>query len=240
VCPETTNCDSSSVGPARLRLATWNIKAASQQGLDAVVDELDQLDADVVLLQEVDIGVERSGNVDQPRTISTRLGYQYAFAPTLELEGGAYGIAVLSRLPFEAVDRISLTNEGAAEPRVALDVHVCLGSTSLRVTNHHADYTVAAAQKSVLEVLMALENGREERVVFAGDFNQEPEDIGPTACVEAGFTDAVVPFDASGTRGARRIDYVFVGNAIATWVVGAGVVDGDASDHRALVVDMQP
>jgi endonuclease/exonuclease/phosphatase (EEP) superfamily protein YafD len=87
---------------------------------------------------------------------------------------------------------------------------------------------------------MALENGREERVVFAGDFNQEPEDIGPTACVEAGFTDAVAPFDASGTRGARRIDYVFVGNAIATWVVGAGVVDGDASDHRALVVDMQP
>jgi endonuclease/exonuclease/phosphatase family metal-dependent hydrolase len=239
VCPHFTHCEPNAVAPARMRVVTWNIKVGSQRGLDKIIDTLRALNADIILLQEVDSDVERTGHVDQPRVIAEALGLAYIFAPTLNLEGGTYGIAMLSRLPFASAARIPLSNDDAAEVRTALAVDVCVGARQWRVINHHADYELAGAQRSVVEVLQALAAQRGSRTIFAGDFNQPPSERGPRACPLAGLVDAVAPFDTHATWGSERIDYVFVDRTIVDRVVDAEViVVGKASDHNAVIVDL--
>jgi crotonobetainyl-CoA:carnitine CoA-transferase CaiB-like acyl-CoA transferase len=91
----------------RLRAASWNMRAARSASLDAVAEVIAQIDPDVIALQEVDVGVLRTGRVDQPALLAQRLGYHHAFAASIEYQGGVYGLAVLSRVPFrfESIER---------------------------------------------------------------------------------------------------------------------------------------
>ena len=62
---------------ADLRLASYNIKSAQHvaNGLDAVAATLRALDADVVSVQEVDRGTERSNRTDQTAELAERVGF---------------------------------------------------------------------------------------------------------------------------------------------------------------------
>ncbi|MCY3003234.1 MAG: hypothetical protein NTV21_15650, partial [Planctomycetota bacterium] len=63
--------------PRELRVASYNIKHG--EGLDGRVDlertaaVLARFDADLIALQEVDVGVRRSGGVDQPHALAQQL-----------------------------------------------------------------------------------------------------------------------------------------------------------------------
>ena len=89
-----------------VRLATWNIFGGrtwdgARVDLDLTLATLRRLDADLVALQEVDRDLPRSGRVDQARALGEALGMDWRFAPALlGPGGGAYGIALLSRLPL--------------------------------------------------------------------------------------------------------------------------------------------
>jgi endonuclease/exonuclease/phosphatase family metal-dependent hydrolase len=227
--------------PERIRIVNWNIKVGMQRGLDAVRDTLRELHPDVVLLQEVDDNTVRSKHVDQARALAEGLGAQfdYAFAPALELQGGSYGIAMLSRLPFQAAGVIELSNSGTNEPRTAIDAQLCAGPSPLRVVTHHADNSVTGSANSCNEILDTLLRSPLERTIFAGDLNQPPTESGPTACVDAGLLDVLAERDPTPTFSTRRIDYFFVGRQLAEQVVDAKVVQTDASDHELIVMDLR-
>jgi endonuclease/exonuclease/phosphatase family metal-dependent hydrolase len=241
ICPATRACDPSAATPKRVRIVDWNIKAGTERGLEAVLDTLRALDPDVVLLQEVDYNAERTARVSQPEVLARALGrdYQYVFAPTMALEGGLYGIAALSRLPFRAVGLIALTNTDNAEPRTVIDARLCAGQSQLRVLNHHADYMKEGAAQSCSEILEALSEQRVPLTVFAGDLNQGPAEPGPTGYLHAGFHDVLADRDARGTFGSDRIDYFFADDELAARVVAGQVVRTRASDHNAIVMDVQ-
>jgi endonuclease/exonuclease/phosphatase family metal-dependent hydrolase len=140
-----------------LRIASWNIeksihaKAAAEalkseaaflrhlkpsvlSNPDRLKEALRQrerlITADVLLLQEMDIGLPRSGYLDATREIATALGMNYSYAPqqleidpvTLGIEPGAsapdssrykglFGIAVLSRYPIVAASAFQLKSQ---------------------------------------------------------------------------------------------------------------------------------
>jgi endonuclease/exonuclease/phosphatase family metal-dependent hydrolase len=236
--PALSACAATSHELPALRVASWNIKAAQTVGLDAIVAQLLELDPDVVLLQEVDSNVERTFGVDQPRVIAEALGFDHTFAPTLALEGGLYGIATLSRLPFSSAKRIELSNVDAYEPRTALDVSVCAGSMQLRLVNHHADVVREAAAASLREIVAELSNQAPHPLVFAGDFNQKPDDAGLLECRRAKLHDALESLDPRPTRGKNRIDYAFVDAQSSSSVIAGSVVPTTASDHHALLVEI--
>jgi endonuclease/exonuclease/phosphatase family metal-dependent hydrolase len=235
-CPRTQRCSSGKFPAATIRVASWNIKVGEVQGLAAVVNVLREVGADIVLLQEVDVTVQRSGDVDQVRAIADELGYQSTFAPTVALEGGLYGIAMLSRVAFQSVVRVPLTNLYAGEPRTAIEAEFCWGA--LRVVNHHADYMPAGAEESVIE-LLDVATASSAPTLFAGDFDQIPSDRGPQACVQADLRDVLADLDPAPTFGDRRIDYVFANKLASSMVQSARVVPTDASDHALLVVDLR-
>ncbi|CAK0749136.1 hypothetical protein CVIRNUC_001887 [Coccomyxa viridis] len=93
-------------GGSSLRLVQWNIERGYE--LAKVIEDLKQLSADIVALQEVDIGCERSDSVDTGEAIAKALGMNYAFlcefeelhSPVRDARsqgGGVHGNAILSR-----------------------------------------------------------------------------------------------------------------------------------------------
>lgn len=90
--------------PSRLRVLCYNIHYG--QGTDGRYD-LERLAAvinkakpDLVALQEVDVGVKRSGRVHQAQQLAELTGMAVRFGPTQHYEGGLFGNAVLTRLPI--------------------------------------------------------------------------------------------------------------------------------------------
>ncbi len=77
---------------------------------DRIATILAYINADIVLLQEVDQGVPRSRGVDLARELAEDLGYPYyAVGHNVSLRKGRYGNATLSRYPILRERNIDLT-----------------------------------------------------------------------------------------------------------------------------------
>jgi endonuclease/exonuclease/phosphatase family metal-dependent hydrolase len=104
----------------RARVAAWNIQRGRR--FDEIVAALRAIDADVVLLAEVDCGMARSGNRHVARALADALGMSYAFGVSylvLEDDWGESvdgvsnelalaGTAILSRAPLDAVENVDV------------------------------------------------------------------------------------------------------------------------------------
>jgi endonuclease/exonuclease/phosphatase family metal-dependent hydrolase len=224
---------------ATLRVVTWNIKATRDASVERVAEELAAMDADVIALQEVDVSARRTGETDQPRRLSEALGYGYTFAAALYWDGGVYGLALLSRLPFVSVERHRLDMTASSEPRIALDVTLCHGGQTLRLLDVHADIDPVAAARQVSEAAELARPDVDGRVLLLGDFNQAPSDAGVTAALAVGLVNLFAD-DERPSFADRRIDYVLAGGELARAVVNVDVWQTNVSDHNALIVDFNP
>jgi endonuclease/exonuclease/phosphatase family metal-dependent hydrolase len=127
-----------------LRIATYNLLhgldlRSGRVDLDAVCQAILGLGVDIVAVQEVDRGLERTGGIDQVSRLAALLGWYGAFGPALlgdpdtrwsvcpvEERGGvcenpggpAYGVGLLSRLPLTGIRRVLLPGggDGARKP----------------------------------------------------------------------------------------------------------------------------
>lgn len=164
--------------------------------LPAVAAWLRSLDADVLVLQEVDRGLDRSGGVDQVAWLADALGCEGIFSPALagnpdrsweeagpqaEADGG-YGLGVLSRVGLTEVVRSRLPYGGPGtrtgpeapglhrdeEPRVTLSATVGDG---LRVSTTHLSYVFWQAVPQLGRALEAAARGHRGPGVFLGDIN---------------------------------------------------------------------
>jgi alpha-N-acetylglucosaminidase len=235
VAPDVGACADAAT-PSRLRVVTWNIRAGLSSSLDTIAEKLAAFDADVIALQEVDRHADRSGDVDQAAELGTRLGMTSTFAAARTEGRGEFGVALLSRLAFETARRVALPSDNAFEPRVAVDAHLCAGDFHLRAASVHADIYPWAARQNADFLADTMRESVGEGVVVAGDLNGSPDADGPAAFLSRGFVDASA--DAP-TFGGRRIDYVFVDNAVGD-VGPRSVPDtGEASDHLPMLVELQ-
>lgn len=232
--PPLLSCDPEAPLAERVRVASWNIHAGRTSSLDTVANVLAATDADVIALQEVDVGVQRTGEIDQPAVLASRLGYEYVFAQSIEYQGGAYGLAVLSRLPVAAVARISLDAATASERRIGLDVTVCAGPSPLRIVSTHLDYIPEANVQNTRDLLAAVDGA----LLLAGDFNVEPEASSIQEVLAAGFYDVLAARDPAPTYGGRRIDYLFADARLSGAVISGEVMETADSDHHLLIIDV--
>ena len=81
-----------------LRVAAWN--AERGRLLEGSIELLARVDADVVLLSELDSGMARSGNADVPRRLAESLGY-----------GGAFGVEFIELGLGDAAEEARLLAE---------------------------------------------------------------------------------------------------------------------------------
>lgn len=238
-----------------LRAMTFNI-AAGHGDIEGIVEVIEAHDPDLVGLQEVDVHwSERSDHEDQIRHLSEALGMHAFFGEiyTLEPEEDArppreYGLAVLSKEPFEHQENHRLTRistlEEEPEPKLLPgfpEVAVEVGGQRIHLFNTHLDYRpdpeVRTAQ---VEEMLAITSEADGPLLLLGDLNAEPGDEELAPLFEV-FDDAWQGPEEGGLtypadEPAKRIDYVLHSDHFQ--VEDAFVVETEASDHRPLVVDL--
>ena len=235
----------------RLRVLVYNIHAGKDAGgvnnLQRVAEVIEASRADVVLLQEVDRKTTRSGGDDHLAELESLTGMRGAYGKSLDFQGGAYGIAVLSRWPIAPVDVVPLRTEppqpragGSIEPRVALIVE----TNGMTIMNTHFDASnVETYRLQEVEQLLALVRQSGARpALIGGDFNAEPASAVYERLRDSGLRDAFL--ECRGTKGltypadapVKRIDYLFLTKPFRC--VSAEVLPSQASDHRALLVEV--
>jgi endonuclease/exonuclease/phosphatase family metal-dependent hydrolase len=167
----------------RIRVATYNIHRAI--GVDRrfrperIVDIVSSLDADLVLLQEVDEGAPRSRELDLGRELARSLGYpHFAIGHNVTLRKGRYGNATLSRHPILRERNIDLT-VGLRKRRgcqhTAIELHTVAGRRHrLEVFNLHLGLSAREREQQVAILARSRELVALPRTVgclVGGDFN---------------------------------------------------------------------
>jgi endonuclease/exonuclease/phosphatase family metal-dependent hydrolase len=239
-----------------IRVLSYNIHAGKdatrQPNLERVAKVIDSLRADVVLLQEVDRGTERSGRVDQVAVLERLTGMHGAFAKSLDYQGGDYGIAALSRWPIDSAETVPLPTNPPAdrasdmyEPRVAIHLLLSTPAGKLNVLGTHlgAERESTFRDQEARDLLQHIGThiAPGAPVIIGGDFNSAPEsDI--HASFAQHFQDSWEKcgsgdgFTFPADTAVRRIDYLYSRGLRCT---AAEVVDTQASDHRPLLVDFE-
>jgi endonuclease/exonuclease/phosphatase family metal-dependent hydrolase len=232
----------------RLNVMSYNIHVGigmdKKLDLARIAEVIKRQRIDIVGLQEVDRGVERTGRVDEMRELARLTGMDYAFAHNLDYQGGQYGVAVLSRFPILAIDHRRYANRRERERRGFIRVEVEVEGRRLNFVTTHLDYQFLDGRVFETEQLLkALEDVRGPLVV-AGDFNEEPPGGAYEMMLKAGFADGWKQETAAGLtypadKPTKRIDYVFYRGLGEDVAATASVPDTLASDHRPLVVSLK-
>jgi endonuclease/exonuclease/phosphatase family metal-dependent hydrolase len=243
-------------GPAdrEIRVLVYNIHAGKDakgvDNLERVAQIVRDSRADVVLLQEVDVGTRRSANVDQPARLRELTGFHVAFGKTLDYQGGLYGIAVMSRWAIDSsgvaslpIDPPQLRSGVSYEPRGALRAFIRSPYGGLVALNTHLDASRDDNyRRQEARTIVALADSLRPRglLLVGGDFNSEPGSAVQATLSAAALHDAwrmcgigkglTFPADA----GTKRIDYLYLPDGVGC--ARAEVIPTDASDHRPLLV----
>lgn len=162
------------------------------ENLEAILKVMRDSRADVILVQEVDVGAERSGRTDQARLLGEGLGFHYRFAPAIDFQGGKYGIALLSRWPIlehrvvplflpdygKSHPEWGIAGEGLEEQRVALVARVDVPGRPLTVINTHLGLSQHQRRIQTAQLAALIEEQLQlpgRSVVLGGDLNCEPD-----------------------------------------------------------------
>jgi endonuclease/exonuclease/phosphatase family metal-dependent hydrolase len=177
------------VAAVRLRIATFNIRhgapATSYHGLpDKLAQACLGLDADVLGLQEVDVGVPRSQYADLAKVVADACGMAYYFAKARRHAGrGQYGNALLVRGSIHDVEVVPLSGDHRhtlaigpltlkpfREARNVILAAVDVSGHRLSIGTGHLA-TDRSAQQAQLSKAAARLTARPAPRVLLGDFN---------------------------------------------------------------------
>lgn len=225
----------------RFTVAAYNIKHG--RGMDDEVDlarvaeVLRRLDADVITLQEVDKGTERTGRVDQVAVLAELLGYEGFHGAHRPYQGGEYGNAILTRLPVRRARTLAIPSaSGSALAVHEVEVDVT-GMGPVSVVSVHLAGT-PDERMAQADSVTSFFTRHDHPVVLAGDFNGRPDDpvverLGRSwTILEKEGDPSTYPADAPD----REIDFVMVRTDDPLSPVGHRVVpESEASDHRPIV-----
>ncbi len=236
-------------GRASFRVMTYNIHHG--EGLDGEVDlkriagVIRKEKPDLVALQEVDKGTERTWHRDFPAELAALTGMTCVFSNNYSFQGGEYGNAILSRFPVKSVANHHYRMLRIGEQRGLLQVVVDVKGQELVLLNTHLDHRPDDSERlaSAAELHRVVEQYEGRPIILCGDFNDVPGSRTWQKIAEL-FEDAWLAagegngFTSPASRPARRIDYLWVTGMRLT-PLRLWVPVSDASDHLPVVGDFK-
>ena len=234
-------------GKHQLRVLCYNVHWAL--GTDGKYDVarlakvINESKPDLVALQEVDVGVRRSGQVHEVRELAKLTGLAARFGPTQHYQGGLFGNAVLSRFPILDVEIHPLpytesTPEKTTYPRGAIAVTLKgPNDKPMRFISTHFQHNVAEDRLAEAKAINRLFASDDSNIptVLAGDMNAVP-DAAPITELHRKWSNAIdeqATPTAPATKPRSRIDYIFYRSTSHFRLIESKVIpESVASDHR--------
>lgn len=171
---------------------TYNVHSC--RGLDGrvlpgrIARVIEEFNPDLVALQELDVNRRWSKRLDQPLLIARHLRMQSHFQPAIAMKGEHYGIAILSRYPFEIKKSVDLPSYQKSVPgkklpflkyffesRHAIWTSVIIGGREIYFVNTHLSLRARERLEQV-KSLLGQEwlniDSHKIPTIFCGDFNE--------------------------------------------------------------------
>jgi endonuclease/exonuclease/phosphatase family metal-dependent hydrolase len=235
--------------PITLRVMSYNIHHG--EGLDGKLDleriakVITDAKADLVGLQEVDRGTERTHKRDLPAELAKLTGLTVQFDRNIPHQGGAYGNAVLTRFPIKRAKNTHLKSFANGEQRGVQQIVLDIQGREVLFMNTHLDARRDPAERehSATELRTIVAAAGAMPIILVGDFNAAPTapsiaairefltDSWPVVNKTDGFTIPV-------KKPTKRIDYIWSTPASIT-PVKMSVLYSEASDHLPIVAELK-
>lgn len=232
-----------------LKLMSFNIRHGADKDnkmhLDTTAAAIVAERPDFVGLQEVDVNAKRSGAVDEATELGRHTGLHATFAEAIPLQGGSYGVAVLSREKPLSVVRKPLPGK---EPRALL---LCeFGDFWFGTTHLDLDEDMRLDSVEIIRSAVC-ERAKDKPVILSGDWNARPNSavleklrgflrvVSDETCIT--FHGFAEPQPGDESR-ERCIDYIAVDRlqGVRAEVRDAHVIpDRVTSDHSPIVATVR-
>jgi len=234
-----------------IKVMTYNIHHAnppSENGkidMAAIARVINQEKPDLVALQEVDIFTERSGKkLDQALELARLTGMKSFFMKALDYQGGAYGIAVLSKHPILDSAGYLLPRDPAlgGENRAVAAITVQLpGNKKIIFATTHLDLE-AGNRLSQAKALIGHFEKSGLPMVLGGDFNalkgSPVIDLFDQHFTRTCLDDCAPTIPVVNPN--RTIDFIMYKPTSRFKVMNTRVIDEQyASDHLPVVVELE-
>jgi len=258
---------------------SWNTWLG--QNINGIVDHISQISPDIVGLQEIVEGYPSSQSPNTAYSICEQLtargqNYYVIYFPAFESDRHPtrhkIGNAILSRYPIKKpkphflsdlemyLHREATTPPRDAEPRIAIEAQIEVGSKTIRVINTHLgvseEFKPTEYTDVQMERLMDL-IGTGKNTVLMGDFNATPgseyiarisrvlqnTDTEQLATWPVIFEGAKMHVERYGSHDrtplllTHRLDQIFIGGGVE--VKGFTLGESKASDHKSLIAVLE-
>lgn len=232
-----------------VRVMTYNIHVGvgmdKKLDLQRIADVINKEKPDLVGLQEVDRGVERTQRKDEIVELAALTRMEYAFAHNLNYQGGQYGVAILSRVPIRASDHRMFQNKRETERRGMIRVEVKIDGKPINFVTTHLDYQFADGRLFEAEQMLEFVRDVKGTLIVVGDFNDEPTGSAYQLMLNR-FDDAWLAkrqkelgLSYPADKPVKRIDYIFFRRSEGVKAKQSWVVETLASDHIPVVADLE-
>ncbi|NIP57538.1 MAG: hypothetical protein GWM92_07595 [Gemmatimonadetes bacterium] len=172
------------VGPGLLRNFRGGSAEERAARLARISSLLEDANADVVVLNEVDFESTWSGGLNQAEVLARAAGYgrwveQRNYDLRFPLATLSFGNALLTRLPVEEASRVEIPPHSRLEALVAgakgaSAVRVETRAGPITVVPVHLEHRSEETRRAAVPVLDSLRARQSAPVILAGDFNSAP------------------------------------------------------------------
>lgn len=228
-----------------IRIATYNIQRG--EGMDGRLNyqrtakTLAAINPEFVAVQEVDSMTRRTNSTYSLEAIASEMGYNAVYAPTINFDGGKYGIGILSRDKPLRVSQYSLPGCDEARTMVVAEfTDYIFACTHLSL---ESDERIAS-----IPIINKVASQYKKPFIIAGDWNATPEDpfikeFSNTFKICNDTTQQSWPAD----KPTQCLDYIAVyknpsiknADGEPATVLDTHVIDNSiASDHRPVFADL--